>query len=214
MNEKEIKNYIDGNSLEFKHFKLYADSTLKNMTKDELISYIHVIYHNWKCADIEKERLHKIICDLTNNQPYKFEDLKVGMLVYDIKPEYEDFKIFKITKILTKEECLKTLDDIRYLNVAIFNETCGEEWFGEFEQTKEFKVFEKLIKEHFDNKPLKFEELEVMKPYWDNKEKEWCYFATLHNDLKTGVKITISSPPLMSAFKFEENMFYRKEVKK
>lgn len=105
MNEKEIKNYIDGNSLEFKHFKLYADSTLKNMTKDELISYIHTIYHNWKCADIEKERLHKIICDLTNNQPYKFEDLKVGMLVYDIKPEYEDFKIFKITKILTKEEC-------------------------------------------------------------------------------------------------------------
>lgn len=83
MNEKEIKNYIDGNSLEFKHFKLYADSTLKNMTKDELISYIHVIYHNWKCADIEKERLHKIICDLTNNQPYKFEELKAGMWVWD-----------------------------------------------------------------------------------------------------------------------------------
>ena len=130
MNEKEIKNHIDGNSLEFKHFKLYADSTLKNMTKDELISYIHMLYRNWQCSDKSKQRLHNIIDDLT------------------------------------------------------------------------------------ENNPLKFEELEVMKPYWDNKEKEWCYFATLHNDLKTGVKITISSPPLMSAFKFEENTFYRKEVKK
>lgn len=130
MNEKEIKNYIDGNSLEFKHFKLYADSTLKNMKKDELISYIHMLYQNWQCSDKSKQRLHNIIDDLT------------------------------------------------------------------------------------ENNPLKFEELEVVKPYWNNKEKEWCYFATLHNDLKTGVKITISSPPLMSAFKFEENMFYRKEVKK
>lgn len=51
---------------------------------------------------------------------------------------------------MTKEECLNALDDIRYLNVAIVNETCGEEWFGEFEQTKEFKVFERLIKEHFE----------------------------------------------------------------
>lgn len=72
--EELINNNFDGNSMEFKHFKLYADSTLKNMTKDKLISYIHVIYHNWKCADIEKERLHKIICDLTNNKPLKFEE--------------------------------------------------------------------------------------------------------------------------------------------
>lgn len=40
-----------GNSLDFKHFKLHADSTLKNMTKDELISYIHMLHHNWSCAD-------------------------------------------------------------------------------------------------------------------------------------------------------------------
>lgn len=40
-----------GNSLDFKHFKLHADSTLKNMTKDELISYIHMLHHNWSYAD-------------------------------------------------------------------------------------------------------------------------------------------------------------------
>lgn len=35
----------------FKHFKLYTDSTLKSMTKDELIEYIHMLYHNWSATD-------------------------------------------------------------------------------------------------------------------------------------------------------------------
>ncbi len=39
------------NSLEFKKFKLHADSTLKSMKKDELISYIHMLYHNWSVVD-------------------------------------------------------------------------------------------------------------------------------------------------------------------
>lgn len=39
------------NSAEFKHFKLHADSTLKGMTKDELISYIHMLHHNWEVCD-------------------------------------------------------------------------------------------------------------------------------------------------------------------
>ena len=39
------------NSLNFKHFKLHADSTLKSMTKDELISYIHMLHHNWSATD-------------------------------------------------------------------------------------------------------------------------------------------------------------------
>lgn len=39
------------NSLEFKNFKLYADSTLKRLTKDELVSYIHMLHHNWSVTD-------------------------------------------------------------------------------------------------------------------------------------------------------------------
>ena len=46
------------NSAEFKHFKLHADSTLKSMTKDELVSYIHMLYHNWGVVD---ERLCNLI---------------------------------------------------------------------------------------------------------------------------------------------------------
>lgn len=39
------------NNDEFKHFKLHSDSTLKKLTKDELISYIHMLYHNWGATD-------------------------------------------------------------------------------------------------------------------------------------------------------------------
>lgn len=39
------------NTDEFKHFKLHSDSTLKKLTKDELISYIHMLYHNWGATD-------------------------------------------------------------------------------------------------------------------------------------------------------------------
>ncbi|WP_181987623.1 DUF551 domain-containing protein [[Clostridium] innocuum] len=35
----------------FKHFKLHSDSTLKSLKKDELISYIHMLYHNWSVSD-------------------------------------------------------------------------------------------------------------------------------------------------------------------
>ncbi len=39
------------NTDEFKHFKLHSDSALKSLTKDELISYIHMLYHNWGVSD-------------------------------------------------------------------------------------------------------------------------------------------------------------------
>lgn len=39
------------NTAEFKHFKLHSDSTLNAMTKVELISYIHMLYHNWAACD-------------------------------------------------------------------------------------------------------------------------------------------------------------------
>lgn len=39
------------NTEEFKHFKLHSYSTLKSMTKAELISYIHMIHYNWGACD-------------------------------------------------------------------------------------------------------------------------------------------------------------------
>ena len=39
------------NTDEFKHFKLHNDSTLKLLKKEELIDYIHMLYHNWSVTD-------------------------------------------------------------------------------------------------------------------------------------------------------------------
>ena len=101
----------------------------------------------------------------------------------------------------TKEECLKALDDIKMLggiNIPL----------------ESLETIENLIEEHFDNPPLELNDLEIEKPYWDNEEKEWCFFVKLHKDIGTGVKISVSVVPMMCAFQYKENRFYRKEVKK
>lgn len=43
--EQLIEEHFN-NTESFKHFKMYSDSTLKSMNKDELIELIHVLYHN------------------------------------------------------------------------------------------------------------------------------------------------------------------------
>lgn len=94
------------NTEEYKHFKLHSASTLKNQTKEELIDYIKMLYHNWgvadeqlkNCIDKAKElsdsnnELKRTVCsldyalsDVYNHKPYKFEDLHEGMCVWDIK---------------------------------------------------------------------------------------------------------------------------------
>ena len=92
------------NTEEYKHFKLHSASTLKNQTKEELIDYIKMLYHNWGVADEQLKRvinkakelsdsndelertIHSLDCELSdvyNHKPYKFEDLKPNMWVYD-----------------------------------------------------------------------------------------------------------------------------------
>lgn len=111
--------------------------------------------------------------------------------------------------MLTKEECLEALTEIKMygsINIPLYS----------------LEVIENLIGEHFDNPPLKFEEIRPDDWVWDKKNKEWrqVNFAGVvgkddelmfYEDVfKKGVKIV--------AFKnfrsvvFEENRFYRKEV--
>ena len=134
------------NTSEFKHFKLHSDSTLKNLTKVELIDYIKMLYHNWgitdeqlkNCIDANtklKGKYSKILDDVHDyryethcmkmtvinlcehfgvksekelqniylNKPYKFEDLKPNMWVYDIKVKW----LFKIVSVDIGIEALK-----------------------------------------------------------------------------------------------------------
>lgn len=90
----KIKDHFESkeNTLEFNGFKLHADGTLKNMLKDELISYIHVLHHNWSVSDEQLFNVIKInnklqdeLDVIKNLQPYKFEELKKGMWVWDEK---------------------------------------------------------------------------------------------------------------------------------
>ncbi len=62
--EKLMNEYFadQHNTDEFIHFKLHSDGTLRSRTKDELISYIHMLYHNWDVCD---ENLKNIADNIT-----------------------------------------------------------------------------------------------------------------------------------------------------
>ena len=119
------------NTSEFKHFKLHSDSTLKNQTKKELIDYIKMLYHNWGVTD---ERLKRIIDkakELSDSndelrgqlyfcEPYKFEDLKPNMWVYD--------SIYKSVYLI------KEISKNKKIRVCTFG------WIGKFEENRFFPV--------------------------------------------------------------------------
>lgn len=105
----KIKDHFESkeDTLEFKNFKLHADGTLKSMSKDELISYIHMLHHNWNVSDEQlfnvieiNNKLQDELVAIKNPQPYKFEDLKVGMFVYDICLDF----IYRINKIYKNKD--------------------------------------------------------------------------------------------------------------
>ncbi|RGD76225.1 hypothetical protein [Thomasclavelia ramosa] len=60
------------NTEEYKHFKLHSDSTLKNLTKVELIDYIKMLYYNWGVTD---EQLKRVI-DKTKELNYSNDALR------------------------------------------------------------------------------------------------------------------------------------------
>lgn len=102
------------NTSEFKHFKLHSDSTLKNLTKVELIDYIKMLYHNWGVTDEQLKNCIDKAKELSDSndelrrhlyfiEPYKFEDLKPNMWVYDIKVKW----LFKIVSVDIGIEALK-----------------------------------------------------------------------------------------------------------
>lgn len=55
-------------------------------------------------VDCYKE-IETLIVEFINPQPYKFEELKKGMWIWDDKREFEDFRFIKIEKILSEFDC-------------------------------------------------------------------------------------------------------------
>lgn len=69
------------------------------------------------------------------------------------------------------------------------------------------ELLQNLIHEHFDNPPLKFEELEVGMWVWDDKLKEWCVLGSFWKDALNRYYVGgLSDSP------WEQNRFYRKQV--
>lgn len=107
--------------------------------------------------------------------------------------------------MLSKKECLEALNDIE-------NELCeleelrkGVDVYFLYDESLDKLI--QLINEHFDNPPLKFEELKVGMWVWDNKRKEWCVLSAYWKDALNRYYISgLSDSP------FEENRFHRKQV--
>ena len=78
------------------HFKLVEENKILNKLNDEQACAIREsFFTQTPCQPIA----------LYKPRPYKFEELKPNMWICDDKPEFEDFRIIKIEKILTEKEC-------------------------------------------------------------------------------------------------------------
>lgn len=150
----KIETIKEENIEEYKHFKLHSDSSLKNLTKVELIDYIKMLYHNWGITDEQLKRIIDKAKELSNSndelrrhlyfiEPYNFEDLKVGMWILDRKPQYEEYTFIKIIKILSESDCEYLYHD-KDKKIFFDNMECSAR---EFEENRFFPVqYANLIK--------------------------------------------------------------------
>lgn len=95
---------------------------------------------------------------------------------------------------MTKDVCYKALNQLQ---------AYASQNGGKFEQ--EHEILSKLIKQHFDNPPLSFDELEAGMWVWDNKYYDYIKIEFILEDKKL---------LCCDGFHrvFEENRFYRKQV--
>ena len=109
------------------------------LSKEESLKKAKELSYGWHVGDNEfvpLKDVNKLIREIYSIKPYKFEDLKIGMWVYDIKREYEDYSFIKITKILSKEDCEHLYHD-KNKKVFFDNMVCHAR---EFEENRFFPV--------------------------------------------------------------------------
>ena len=109
--------------------------------------------------------------------------------------------------MLSKEECEEALKQM--------TSSCeGNEDFC-LKNCDACSVIKQLINEHFDNPPLKFEELEVGMVVWDNIEKKFVQIGPFCPIDEYYWIYSFGTDIFEYAVKneFEENRFYKHEVK-
>ena len=135
LSKEECKQALDS----LRVFSLQnLNANLREVTKsndviEQLIKEHFELVKEYKDVRKELECYYEMFSKL---KPYKFEDLKVGMWVYDSKREYEDYSFIKITKILSKEDCKHLYHD-KNKKVFFDNMVCHAR---EFEENRFFPV--------------------------------------------------------------------------
>lgn len=110
--------------------------------------------------------------------------------------------------MLIREECERALEKIKYDKYFITEDDEGNLIHIVNLYKNELQTLRLLIEEHFDNPPLKYEEIEEGKWYWHNKKKEWV--KILNKDVCTYVVPIIET--INEYIEFELDCFYRKQV--
>lgn len=109
--------------------------------------------------------------------------------------------------LLTKEECEKALDHF---------EKCywdQDNSYGAMNGVrKDLDILNKLIHEHFDNPPLKFEELKEGMFVWDNKHHTYIKIDRIWESYNKTIYFYAIGWECCENTEYEPNRFYRKEV--
>lgn len=116
--------------------------------------------------------------------------------------------------MLTREECLNALETL--CTYADCYPSSSGEFVGKMLQEAD-DTLQELIEEYFDNQALKFEELKENIWVWDNKTKSYIFiFKPLNWEPTKGIRyanMIIYHSAEGYYMDFEENRFYRREVK-
>lgn len=106
--------------------------------------------------------------------------------------------------MLTKSECVEAYE-ILYGNYKI-----TEENKDDFEYACE--ILERLIDKHFDNPPLKWEELKEGMFVWDNKHHTYIKIDRIWESYNKTIYFYAIGWECCENTEYEPNRFYRKEV--
>lgn len=157
------------NTVEFKHFLLSADSTLKSQNKEYLLEYIHMLYLNWRNTDYDYNRT----IDYANELHKEIERLSSQVIEANrVAKKYKDH------------------------NIELMN------------------YITQIEREYKDNPPLRFEEIKADMWIWDNRLKIYLRVISVNPYAFWNIDVyTDCTQDRADKVRFEENKFYRREVK-
>ena len=79
-------------------------------------------------------------------------------------------------QILTKEECIEAYNNLNFKLCELEEKETGVDVYCLYDE--DLEKFKELINEHFENPPLRFEELQKGMWVWDNKEKRYSHIVS------------------------------------